>query len=573
MKRLYLIFFLIFMSLSVFSNPLARLYQVDNPVFQAIEELSIEVGVVPFTASGPVSGYELYEQLVKISHKSQSDYIKNKTETAKQLILNPFNDKTWDFSIQANLEAYLNVDSSAEFYDWVNHYNSRLPLVNAEVETIFGDSGYAVFAYGLKKSFNTDDFNQFSNNTPFGKGSGGFEDSYPNTALLSISGKWFSLIAGRDAVKFGRGETGNLMLSDHVPYHDFFAINLFNKKVRYTLMAIPMNELISQSILDNIFPGDSNKPKYQKLLGTSKIPNEYIKDEAPWFTLYHGSYKRTYITHRLEIELFDWWRLAVTEGTMFYLDSNDIRMFNPLMFNHNLQSFGEVNNSIGLETEIAISPNWALDFQIFLDQWQTKQEQNAYDDIPPNAYAFLLNARYLYSLNNWKFKGFIESVYTSPFVYMRAGDSTANYGDGDPKKEYNLDFVHAVSRADRYSGVNWLGYPYGPDTIVIAKDFTGQYKDLFSLSTNLRFIIQGERGLKIHNKEQEVILYGQGDNINPITPSGNSPGYTFVVGLGGSFKVPKANLSFNVQNYLINKWQSNKYVFDNQLTLSISYKL
>jgi len=562
MKKTTIIILFLTITLTAFANPLAKLYQVDDPIFEVVEELSIEVGVVPFTSSGPVSGYELKEHLNKLAEKTYDSSIKNKIKKVSDYVNNPFNDKIWNFGFEANIEAYNNTDNSAKFYDWVEHYNSRLPIVSTEVETIFGNNGYAIFAYGLKKAFSKDDFNEFSTNLPFGKGSGGFEDSYPNTAFLSVSGNWFTFIAGRDSIKIGRGATGNLMVNDHSPYHDFFALNIFNKKFRYSFLAIPMNELVSDSILTKLGLSDS-------YLGTARIP---LDSSKYWFTFMHGAMSRTYISHRLEFDIFDWWRLSITEGTMFYLDSYDLRMLNPLMLNHNLQSFGEVNNSIGLEAEFAISKNWALDFQFFLDQLQTKQEQEAYTKIPPNAYAFLLNTRYSYSSKDWVFNGFVEGVYTSPFAYMRAGDNTSNYGDGLSEKEYNLDFVHAVSRADIYSGVNWLGYPYGPDTIVVATDFTSAYKDMFSLTANLRFIVQGERGLIIHNKKQDVHLYGQGENINPVTPSGKNPEYSFIVGIGGSYKIPKVNISINLKNYFVNKWKGNNFTFDNQLTFGINYR-
>lgn len=354
------------------------------------------------------------------------------------------------------------------------------------------------------------------------------------------------------------------MLGDHVPYHDFVQLSLANKKVKYTFLALPMNELVTQEMLDSgeLDPSIS-------FLGEAWYP--HLNQAGAWHTLFFGTRRRTYISHRLEADFFPWWRLAITEGTMFYLDTTDLRMFSPLMFLHNLQNFGEVNNTMGFETEVTLSNRWALDLQVFIDQLQTTGEQSTSDPIPPNAYAFLLGSRYRYPKENWTFTGFIEGVYTSPFAYLRTGDNTHNYDATADTTQFNLDLVHAASMEEGKSGVNWLGYVYGPDSIVLATEFSGTYKDLFTLSSSLRFIVQGERGLHIEGKTQEVELQ-VANNINMPSPSGNNPMYSLVAGLGYAMQIPNTKASVYVRNYWLNRWNNSGHEADYQLIFGAAYE-
>src|SRR5690554_4623390 len=293
------------------------------------------------------------------------------------------------------------------------------------------------------------------------------------------------------------------MLNDNGPYNDFIKLSIANNAIKYTFLAVPLNELMTEDPA----PGYS-----EGFLGEAWYPHR--NPAGSWHTLFHGTKRRTYIAHRLDMEFFPWWRFSVTEGVLFYADTLDLRMFNPLMFLHNLQNFGEVNNSVGVESEVTLSKNWSLNAQILADQIQTKGEQGTDPTamIIPNAYALLLGARFIYPVHDWKFKGFVEGVYTSPFVYLRTGDQTANYyqGEGDEdeayaesKTQYNLDFVNAVSMADGKSGVSWLGYPDGPDSIVFTTEVAATYRNWLSLFSSVKVKAEGERGLLIWGEKEQ----------------------------------------------------------------------
>ncbi len=552
---------------SIYASPLARIYQMENPLLLDIERISLESGINGFSPASVVSGYELSQQMENIDRSSLSSESRQLYDSVMATLNDPFEGNLFGYQVDIAQEITVNTDPDTPYYDWVEDYTDRAPLLYGEVETIFGDHAYGIVSYALEKAFRESDFSGFATNNPlvFNGGNSAVQNSLPHTAFLALSGEYYTLVAGRDSIRYGRGNTGNLMLGDHVPYHDFIQAKLFNEKIRYSFLALPMNELVTQQMIDEGLYGQG--------LGEALYPhyNDPLLIPDAWHTFFLGNLYRMYISHRVEMDLFPWWRLAVTEGTLFYVDSLDLRMFSPLMLLHNLQNFGEVNNSMGAETEITLSSHWMIDVQYFFDQFQTAGEADTEDLIPPNANALLVGARYQYPLQDWYLKGFIEGVYTSPFAYLRTGDNTLNYGDADENSQYNLDFVHAVSMEEGKSGVNWLGYVYGPDSIVFAAGVEFSYRDIYALTSELRCIVQGEQsGLKVEGGNQQVVLQ-PAENINMLSPSGADPVFTVVAGLGGKVHLLKNSLTLYSRNYWIHSWDSSAVSNDFQMLFGARY--
>ena len=564
MKRLIITLFSLLVLHSIMGNPLARIYQVDDPLLTSIERLSMGSGINPHSSSGPVSGYELQRQLEKIERVGIAPVNQQLFDEIRATLTNPFNNRIWRGSLDVTQEVYWNSNPDYAYYDWAERYSDRRPLLYGEVETVFGNHAYGIISYALQKAFREVDFSGLASNNPYVLNNNitAVQNSVPHTAFVGLSSEWYTLVFGRDTISYGRGSTGNLMVGDQAPYHDFFQASLANAKMKYTFLAIPMNELITGAMI-------GSDPSIG-VLGEAWYPH-LTTEWGTWHTLFHGTLSRIYFSHRFEIDFLSWLRIALTEGTMFYVDSFDMRMFSPLMFMHNYQNFGEVNNTMGVEAEFAVSSNCAINLQIFLDQFQTGGEQDTSDPIPPNAYAGLLSARYRYPKREWTISGFVEGVYTSPFAYLRTGDNTHNY-DGQVDTQFNLDLVHAVNMEEGKSGVTWLGYTYGPDSIVLATEVNLEHTSGTTLSGSLRFIVQGERGLLIEKKIQEVELQ-TADNINMLSPSGDDPQYSLIIGLGVSTFIPNTKLNIYSRNYWLNRWDNSGYEPDVQIIIGATYSL
>jgi len=553
MKRFYILLLLLLSCTLLAANPLARIYQEDDPILHDLETLSIEAGVLPLSSASPVTGHDLLRQIEVLQQYPLSSRSQALMSQLKNQIVSHLTNPQIGMQIAVSPEFYANTDDAAHEWDWFNRHNSRSPFLYGMAETVFADNIYGTMDYAIEKRLFEEDFAGASTNFPYmdNISETNLQNSHPHTAFMAISGPQSSLVFGRDTLGWGRGNTGNLTVGNHVPYHDFLQASARNSRLRYTFLAIPMNEL------------DEN--------GDAIIPYKPTVEENNWLTLFHGSLSRIYIAHRLEANFTPWLQVSLTEGTLFYTSRMDLRMFNPIMFIHNLQNFGEVNNTMTLEVEAALAPGWFLDAQFLLDQFQTAGEQSAYSDIPPNAYAGLLGVRFVKPTANGYLKGFVEGAYTSPYVYLRAGDSTQNYEGVAEEVQYNLDLVHAVNMRAGQGSVNFLGYQYGPDSIVAATRLAFEHANGFDVFADLRLLVQGERGLEAEDKQQELVT-GISE-LNRPTPSGGNPTYTLITGIGGSMLIPETPIRIKSQAHFIQKWNDSGYRNDLQIVMGATYSL
>jgi len=570
---------LIFLTVgTLFANPLAKIYQQDDPLILSLIELSREVGILPFSSAGYLTGYDVSQLIEKLESKGVTEKQHQELEQLKAHVLSQYEKIPASARIQIAPEMYWNTNDKTKEYEWMVRYNQRSPFASAETDALFAQNIYALFSYGLKPRLNAEDFNQFNTNSPYRDGfkESQLQNSFPHKAFIGVSSPNFSLVFGRGLLKYAQGNTGNLMLGDHVPYYDFLQASASNTYLRYTFLTIPMNEIDEE--------------------GHAKVPDEKY---GLFDSLFNESYVRMFISHRLEFFLPKI-RISLTEGVLFYTSRADLRMFNPMMFIHNYQNFGEVNNSTTLEVEASLIKGLSLDFQLFLDQIQTKGElSGGAEGVPPNAYAALLALNHTYRSTKGTLNSYIEGVYTSPYAYLRTGDETENYykkvkkevvvghdNDNDDKpiretvyvyekidedKQHNLDLIHATNMRYGRGGISILGYEYGPDTIVAA---TGvRYKDQrgFVLSGDLMGIIQGNNGLKIESKSQKVKTdASEMYRLSPTTPTT----YRFVTTLKASYEPPIIKgLTVLLRTDLVNTWYQGSYSFDSQFNVGLKYQL
>lgn len=537
---------------TVTATPLARVFEEDSPYIRRINDLSTAAGILPLSASPPLTGYDLKRKLDSLK---QQAYGSSSVQSAISQIEDELfaEEETYIGSfITLSPEFYANLDDQAREWEWVERYADRAPILSVQAETIFADHLFGIFTYGIEKRLNSEDFQGPNFSFPYSENTSetNLQNSFPQTAYMAYASEHVTTAFGRDTLSWGQGNTGNLVIGSHVPYHDFFLASASNAVLKYSFLTVPMNELDAS--------------------GEAVIPSTAAESDY-WNALFHGTNMRIAIAHRLEAEFSPRLRISLTEWTMHYADRLDIRMLSPVMLLHNYQNFGEVNNTITLEIESALSQGLLLDFQFFLDQFQTTGELEAYADAPPAAYAALLGLKYVHQTDKGSLSGYLEGVYTSPFVYLRAGDHTENYGEeGTEETMYNLDFVHAVNMRYGDGSVNFLGYLYGPDSIVAAVKLAYTRHGLYKIFGDLRYIAQGERGLIVEGDDQSM-EFGS-DTMNMISPSG-IPTYRLIIGAGGSYSIHSIPVTLYGNTYFTNTWYDGGYSHDVQLSLGARYTL
>ena len=565
MKKIVILLLLIFTFSLLVANPLAKIYQHDDPLLVTLNNLSRVAGIIPVSSAGPLTGYEVAQHIEILKTKTLPPYAQQQLKELDDTVQNTLSDIPFGMRIRITPEIYGNTDKHAEEKDWIARYNNRQSFAYGEVDTILGDNIYGIFSYGIKRKLIDDEFSKVVSNFPFVNNFGEtqLQNSYPQTVFMGISNNTSSVVFGRDTLGWGQGNTGNLLIGNHVPYHDFLKATTSNKYLQYTFLAIPMDEISQQGQVKPSTTGSS--------------------DLGLFAAYFHNSLARTFIAHRLEI-LLPKVRISLTEGVLFYVDRVDMRMFNPLMFLHNYQNFGEVNNSMSVEIEVALLKGLSLNVQLFLDQIQTKGEVGAEgDNIPPNAFATLLGLNFTSFTKKGVLNAYLEGVYTSPYAYLRTGDETGNYythvnEGGDivyeqipEDKQFNLDFVHAIAMRGGKGGISFLGYKFGPDTIAAGSGVSFEDKRGFSLSSDLLFIIQGENGLHIDDKKQKV-EFGLSE-LNRLSPTGN-PTFRFIITATGEYSPSFVKgLSIIGRTDLVNTWHKYEYSFDAQFNVGIVYSV
>ena len=239
------------------------------------------------------------------------------------------------------------------------------------------------------------------------------------------------------------------------------------------------------------------------------------------------------INHRFDITLFDKVRLALNLATIYNSHYGfDFRFFYPFVLGHNyynyanqtyLDEYDEANNIMSIEVEWALTEGLTFSSQLAMDQLQTPIEDST---SLPSAFGLLANLKYSTNTDNGTVTGWLETVYTNPYLYLNG-----KYKDGTIAPEsFNLDYIVGYNM-QYMDDFGYSGYIYGPDTIVFSLGC--HYKDRedrFELGGDILYRVKGLKGLK-HNtyssNETHIDMSGAVIEDNPDvfmnniwTPSG-----------------------------------------------------
>ena len=198
MKRFYILLLLLLSCTLLAANPLARIYQEDDPILHDLETLSIEAGVLPLSSASPVTGHDLLRQIEVLRQYPLSSRSQALLSRLKDQIVSHLTDPQIGMQIAVSPEFYANTDDSAHEWDWFNRYNSRSPFLYGMAETVFADNIYGTMDYAIEKRLFEEDFAGASTNFPYmdNISETNLQNSHPHTAFMAISGPQSSLVFG-----------------------------------------------------------------------------------------------------------------------------------------------------------------------------------------------------------------------------------------------------------------------------------------------------------------------------------------------------------------------------------------
>ncbi len=335
---------------------------------------------------------------------------------------------------------------------------------------------YLTTANLFKKAFNT-------NLMTFDKD---FQDLWPRDSQFTLGGTWWNASLGRGPVSWGGGQSGNLIIGNHIDFHNNLNISLFSEEFKLQFLYL-------------------------------FLPNPLQRAE-----------ERVFMGHRLETQPYPWMRLAITENVMFKGESLPLNYIDPTYIYHNLYNHDMLNAIAGMELHLAIHPGLSLHAQFALDQFQFANEGGG----EANAMGLLVGMTHSTLLPKGVLSTTVELVGTDPSLYRRDEVDflvvRGLFSNGDP-----LTF-------------DYLGYKWGSDSIVLSAEMVYVIPGDARYALNALIHRQGEVTLfgPHHKNNDGTYSNDKNSNISGPAPSGDSMTDRIIVGMQGSWWLKKVPMRF-----------------------------
>lgn len=595
LKRFLLVFTAVFFAAEINAQSLQKIFCVDSNEYAVIKDIYLLQGKSLPSGTGPWSAAELLEMTYKINsdeipealaeeYNSVLENIKRNGERGSEKI-------NFNFDGEINFENYIHTNTNgSELHDinwseedsynkiklfsgrknWSYDLTKISPFFKFNWETWVQKTFYAWFEIPLMNTFDSlmqiGDTN-FNCNIPLFQNYlfdySTLDMNFPYRAFVSFGGDAWSVQLGRDRLNWGHGKTGNLTMSDNLPYHNMLRFTAFSERYKYTF-------------LTSVFPHEENYFKGGRYSLTGSPNDEMFGTEY-------------YIAHRIEGRFFnDRLTGTITEGVMYSSKDSRIQFetLNPVSFYHNNYTTANNNSILEFELDWTVIKGLNIYGQFVIDEFQFGFEDQAW----PNGNGFLGGVNYAVPLFGGIFTANAEGACIDPYTYLRYKTSPG----GAAYEPYGIDFIVAnrvfsISIFNRAVYEEYcLGYKYGPDCIT-ANLNCGWKKQKLELGFNYFFMGHGTHDF--WSKWAEKKSFDEDyidDNFTTPTTSHESTNnrftddderdsvwYTNTISLSASYRILPGLKVFGQADYVIVKNafndSSNGIETDLQLVLGIKW--
>lgn len=502
-KRLTLFCSIILLGFTVGATNTQKIFPLESPIYQYISNLYILQGMALSSTAGPYSQDELQRMFDRLDSKALTAPAEKRLYSQVENLLSekPKQKDSFGFAVnlQINLEAYAhtNTDDFTSESDWTYNYSKRKPFANFAFETWPTDHFYSYFEISLMNNFGEVTGSNTNPNTKanplYGQspvttniimvppnGVPTIDLNFPYRAFVSAGGDNWNIQVGRDKISWGAGKSGNLSVSNNMPYQQIGKFTTYFDSFKYTL-------------LSSFFTHPQNT-------GGQNDPADGIK---------------MFLAHRVEFRVFkDKAGFALTESMMYQSSTGslDLRFLNPVGFYHNQYIRGNSNSMLVFEGDYTPIKGLNVYAQFGVDEIAFGEPAPPANGARPTAFAYLLGVQHKAVLKEGILGIALEGVYTDPFFYMREeyNSSTTQYGVG-------YDGIVRVLAGSMTNLRYVQGYPYGGDAIVgnllVDYEIPGAWK----ASLNTMFMAHG---IMDYNKTWGSYT---GSGAVPSTPSTQNP--------------------------------------------------
>lgn len=469
MKKLALVFAGLLTLSSLFaSSPFARgargeqeLVPSGSWVYDSLNAIALESKILNFAVNTPVTIQELKTILAEIDYDSLSDagraeydrifaYFKQSNFAFASDILSIGMDP------HLNLEAFYKTNSDISWL-WDRYERGGM----LEIPFTISMSDYVTMSMDLALQQNKAAANHNYNYTNIFYNPDDFDINFPSTGYFSTGTKvtektGVSFQIGMFPQNVGRTQTGSIILSDYLTGTTQAKLSLYSPAFKYTGEIIQFNvdKYFYSHQIDFRFFKKVSLTVFEALLVYAPMELRYMN---PW-NIFHG---------------FAAWReYGDYDGNR---DKNDPE-------SHTCDYFGLI---------LQVNPFSGLRFygMLCFTQYQTPYETSNYSDgVTPNGLGFQGGGEWYYPLNGGYFHLGLEGTYTQPYLYIKESPN------------WSMVRTYSENMGDKAIFYEWVGSPFGPDTI--SGELTAGYTvpSKFSVDGTYLFMARGEMsGTKVFN--------------------------------------------------------------------------
>ena len=388
-------------------------------MYDAMAAIALEQGRLDFTNKAPLSVGEIRFFLEEADYGALSDAGRAQYDRVEAFCSHEALGFGWDvirlaFEVEVNGEGYYKQNDDL---DWVYGRYDKGDFLYVPVKIEGGD--YFTMMMEAKLALNNNTQESDDNYTSIPLAADEIDINFPDTGYFSTSKTLFGGKAiaafkiGKGASDFSRTLTGSIVQSRYFTGSSYAELSFYAKNFRYAMMVDEFN-------VDKYFYSHEVSMRFFKkltvtlreaLLVYSSMELRYLN---PW-TIFHGfAAWRDYGSHE--------------SNTCDYLGIN--LSYAPVKF---LRVYGE----------------------FAMTQFQTPYETSNYsDDVTPNGLGFQGGVESFLPHKGGYWHFWLEGTYTQPYLYIKESPDWSlvrNYREnlGDTK----------------YVFYEWLGSPYGPDTV------------------------------------------------------------------------------------------------------------
>lgn len=444
-----------------------KVYSVDDPIYQALEDLYISRGFGLPSSSAPYTAGEIAMMLERIDVENLRSYEKELYQYIEKRVYDDV--RIEPESADGRFGFSLSLDLAAEFYYHTNpeqfsspdsfgpttnpwDWNEATPFISLPLETWIGDHiyGFADFTLGLNRTMSSVDYEtlEYYSNIPFVPPTG-FADlnlNFPYRAFGVLGGEQWSITMGRDRLNWGPGESGSLIVGDQIPFHNNIRLTAYSKPFKYIF-----------SISSFTHPMNYIEKDVQ---GNEHLSLDFSQNE-PLDGLF------LFIAHRLEWRIVNKIDMALTETIVYQSETNhlDLLVLSPTAFFHNYYIRANANSILAFDMDYTPFRHLNIYGQVVIDEINI-MESEAGDVGNPSAIGFLAGMKTSFPVGKGMMRGYVEGAYTDPYLYIR------ERGRDSGVQQYGLNYVAAVREFSMNHDLsNYtlmpIGYKYGNDAIVV----------------------------------------------------------------------------------------------------------